>query len=154
MAFLSVVAIGAMLSTGCTTVTRTAADGSVTTNSVPDAIVLQVAAENAAAIGGAYVLQTHPEFRPQLELTLTSLRTLVAAGTGSVADLHNALSQLPVTALQGTNGTIVVSGAVVLIDAARNELARFDKNGIWSYYVQPVATGLRDGLAQALGTRP
>lgn len=131
---------------GCTT--------TQTGKSVPDAVVLQAVAQEAASVGATFWMQAHPENRAEFELARTSLRSLVAAGNGSVADLQQALSDLPIKQLSGSSGQVIVSGAVVLIDAAGKELAKLDSAGVWSFYVQPVAQGLLAGLDQALGSGP
>jgi hypothetical protein len=152
MAFFSALALGAMLMTsGCTTVTRQLANGTTVTNSVPDPLVLRVASQEAASVGTTIYLQQRPQDKPQFLTARTSLRALVAAGSGSVADLQAALAGLPIKQLQGSNGVVLVDSAVTLIDAAGRELAKLDSKQIWSNYVQPIAQGILDGLDQALG---
>jgi hypothetical protein len=130
--------------------------GCITTQTgqkIPDPVVLQTVAQEAASVGTTFWLQSHPDAgtREQFELARTSLRALVSAGGGDIAALQNALSDLPIKQLSGTNGQVIVSGAVVLIDAAGKELLKLDSKGIYPNYVQPVAQGLLAGLDVALG---
>lgn len=136
-------AIATLSITGCTTTS--------TGQKVVDPAVLSTIAQEAAAVGVPLALQQYPQYRPQFELARKSLRALVAAGSGSPADLQKALAGLPVAQLRGQTGAIAVSSAVTIIDAAGKHLATMDKAQVWSNYVQPVATGLLAGLEQALG---
>ena len=145
MAFFPSLVLAAALAipTGCTTTS----DG----RKVPDPIVLTAIAQDAAYVGTTITLQTNPQYRPAFDQARLALEGLVAAGSGSPSDLQDVLSRLPVKQLQGTNGAIVVQQAVVILNAARAELAKLDKAQVYSGYVQPIAQGLLAGLDQALG---
>lgn len=146
---LSILALASMLAvTGCKTVTNT--DG--TTTKRVDPIVLQAVAQDATAVGTTIFLQAHPEYRTQFELAQVSVHALLAAGSGSPADLQAALSGLPIAQLKGQQGAIIVSSAVTLIDLAGAELKGVDSKQVWSNFVQPVAQGIANGLDQALAT--
>jgi len=138
------------LTTGCKTTSN--ADG--TTTKTVDPIVLQVIAQDASAVGTSVFLQTNPQYRPAFELARTSIKALLAAGNGSPADLQAALAGLPLAQLKGTQGALIVSSAVTLIDLAGRQLQAADKKQVWATYVQPVAQGIADGLDQALGPTP
>jgi hypothetical protein len=131
--------------------------GCVTTETgqkIPDPVLLQSVSFEAASVGATFWLQSHPdpETRAQFVLVQASLRTLVSAGSGDLAQLQAALSDLPIKQLSGTNGQVIVGGAVVLIDAAGKQLLKLDSKGIYPHYVQPVAQGVLAGLDIALGT--
>lgn len=140
---LPLIAAAALFATGCTT-TQT---GSKTV----DPAILRLVAQEAAAVGSTVWLQGHPNDREAFTLARTSLRALIATGTGSPADLQAALASLPISQLQGSGGAVIVSGAVVLLDAAGRQLTALDSKQIWSGYVLPVAQGLEAGLSQGLG---
>lgn len=127
---------------GCTT--------TPTGQTIPDPAVLQLTAQEAAAIGTQLWLGSHPTDRAQFETARASLRILLGAGRGSAADLQAALSSLPIKQLSGTNGSVIVTTAAILISKGGQQLAKLDTAGVWSYYVEPVAQGLLDGLNQAL----
>lgn len=129
--------------TGCTTTST----GSKTV----DPAILRIVSQEAAAVGSTVWLQGHPNDRQAFTLARTSLRALIATGTGSPADLQAALASLPITQLQGSGGAVIVSGAVVLLDAAGRQLTALDKKQVWSSYVLPIAQGLEAGLTQTLG---
>lgn len=137
---------------GCTSVRTVGADGTAVTNSVPDPTILRITAQEAAALGGQFWLAEHPENRPEFELARTSLAALIATGNGTPADLQAALAQLPIKQLEGSSGAVIISGAVVLLDAAGRQLVKLDSKQVWSAYVEPVAQGLLAGLDQALAT--
>lgn len=138
-----ILSIALILSPGCQT--------TPTGQTIPDPLVLQLTAQEAAAIGTQLWLGTHPNDRAQFETARASLRVLLGAGKGSAADLQVALSSLPIKQLSGTNGSVIVTTAAILISKGGQQLAKLDTAGVWSYYVEPVAQGLADGLDQTLG---
>lgn len=129
---------------GCTT--------TPTGQSVPDPIVLRTVSQEAAALGGQFWLVSHPENRNEFELARASLAALIATGNGTPADLQKALAGLPIKQLEGSQGAVLISGAVVLLDAAGRQLIKLDSAQVWSAYVEPVAQGLLAGLDMALAT--
>jgi hypothetical protein len=141
---LSLLAVIALTLTGCTT--------TQTGKTIPDPTVLRITAQEAAALGGQFWLSNHPQDRQAFILAQTSLKALIATGNGSPAELQSALASLPIKELNGTNGSVIVAGAVVLIDAAGRQLLKLDKAQVWSAYVEPIAQGLAAGLDQALAT--
>src|SRR5256714_6900203 len=152
MALFFVAALTAvMVTTGCKSVTRTRADGSTVTNSIPDPLVLETVSQEAASIGTTSWLIGHPQDREDFELSRKAIKGLLAVGSGSVQDLQAALSLLPVEELQGTNGAVAVQAASVMIKTAGAYALRLDTKDVWSDYVQPIAQGLAQGLDAALG---
>lgn len=139
---LLAIAMLCLVMAGCVT--------SPTGNRTVDPIVLTAVSQEAAAVGASLWLSSHPQDRAQFELARTSLAALVALGNGSPADLQVALSGLPIAQLKGTQGSVIVSGAVVLLDTAGRELAKVDSSKIYDDFVKPVAQGLIAGLDQAL----
>jgi hypothetical protein len=161
---LSLCAAAAMaalaLSTGCVTRVTTGPTGAPITNSVPDVVKMSAVARSATYLGTSIYLNglgdktrvvPHPEARPQFELVRTSLKTLIAAGTFSAADLTAALQSLPVKELQGSDGTLIVGEAVLLWDEYGQALATLDQSKIFDTYLLPVARAIVAGLDQALG---
>ncbi len=142
---LSVALIALSLTSACTT-TKTG-------QSVPNPAVLTMVAQEAASVGTTMWLAnpSHAADRDKFVLARTSLKGLVAAGSGSAADLQAALAMLPISQLSGNNGAVLVSGAVVLIDAAGKQITSLGNGTVWNGYVLPVATGLIAGFDQALG---
>jgi hypothetical protein len=121
---------------------------------IPDPALLQLTAQEASAVGTILWLKDHPNDRAKFELARTSLKGLVAAGSGSPADLQAALQSLPISELNGTQGAVIISSAVVLMDRAGQQLVGLDKSQIWSRYVAPIAMGLAAGLDQGLIPAP
>ena len=142
-ALLSILALLAM--PACTT--------TPTGQSTVDPVVLQAISHEAAAVGATLDLAARPQDRGPMQLAQTSLKALIAAGSGNPADLQAALSSLPIAQLKGTQGAVIVAGAVTIIDAAGKQLATMDKAQVYNSYVLPVAKGVLAGLDQALGTQ-
>lgn len=141
---------------GCTTVT--APDG--TTQSLPNVQLMQTTAQSAAFLGTTVWLTglgdksnvpAHPQDRQYFELSRQSLRILIAGGTFSSADLAHALQSLPVTELQGSEGTLIVGEAVILWDQYGRQLVSLDKTLVFETYILPVAKSILAGLDLALG---
>lgn len=150
LALFSLVAVLAF-APGCVHVPVVATDGTVTTNTLPNVKAMKTIAKSAAYLGTFTYLQNRPQDRDLFELTRTSLQTLIAAGTFSVADLKAALQKLPIKQLQGTQGSVIVGEAVILWDEYGTELAALDSSQIFNTYVLPVAQALLEGLDLALG---
>ena len=147
-------------SIGCSTVVSTRADGTIATNKVPDVQMMVSLAKSAGYLGTSVYLNglgdgskvpAHPQARPQFETARLAVRTLLAAGSFSPADLTAALQALPIKELQGDQGTLVVGEAVILWDTYGQQLANLDKAKVFETYIKPVAQGLLDGLDMALG---
>src|SRR4051812_32016726 len=101
--------------------------GCVTTPSgqnIIDPVAIETVAQGAAALTATGLLQYNPAYRLELELSRKSLRVAVDAGSTNLADLRDALSHLPVSQLQGTNGTILVTGGVTILDNAQRLIAK------------------------------
>ena len=126
----------ALLITGCST--------------GPNPALLQSVSQQAAFYTGTALKDKYPN---ELNLTYNSLNAFVAVGGGTVNDLAQALSPLPIKALQGTNGAVLAQGSALLIHSGGSILLNLNTNvaNVNNQYVLPVATGLRDGLGQALG---
>lgn len=145
---------------GCRTVTyQDPGTGAISTNRVPDVVLMAGIAKSAAYLGTEIYLQGipprvpgHPEARGAFETARNSLQTLIAAGTFSASDLTAALQSLPVKELQGAQGTLIVGEAVILWDEYGQQLANLDKAKVFPTYILPVAQALLDGLNMALGT--
>jgi hypothetical protein len=97
------------------------------------------------------LLQYNPAYRLELELTRKSLRVAVDAGSTNLTDLQDALSHLPVSQLQGTNGAVLVSGGVTILDNTQRLIAKVDTKNLNGNLVLPLMRGLLAGLNQALG---
>lgn len=124
----------------------TTADG----KKVVDPAVLHAVAEDAAYVGTMFTLQSNPQYRPAFEQARFALQQFVNLNSTNFVDLQAILAQLPVKQL-GTNGTVILQGqALILLDSARALVQRLDKNNIGANYVQPIATGLLEGLNLAL----
>ncbi len=107
--------------------------------------------QNAATTVSFDVSQTlKAKYPTELNLTYDSLNAFVAAGGGSVADLKNTLTNLPVSVLQGTNGEINAEGAALGIKQGADLIVSLNTN-VASIYVMPAAIGFRNGLGQSLG---
>jgi hypothetical protein len=134
--FIASLTIAVLLFTGCAT--------------GPNPAFLQSIAQQAAFESGSLLKDKYPN---ELNLTYTSLNAFVAVGGGTVNDLAQALSPLPIKALQGTNGAVLAQGSALLIHSGGQLLLNLNTNvaNVNNQYVLPVATGLRDGLGQALG---
>lgn len=123
--------------------------GCITTQSgktIVDPAVSQSIAQDAAFVA-AQALDS--KYHGELVLTYKALNAFVAAGGGSVGDLQAALSNLPVSALQGDKGAVLNQNGALLLHQGGQLLLKLDKSEIGQNYVLPIATGLRDGLAQA-----
>jgi hypothetical protein len=156
----AVLAIGS----GCKTVVSTDANGVTTTNKVPDQVAIDLAtgaARSAAYLGTTIYLNGiapnvpgHPNDRPAFETARASVKTLIAAGNFSPADLTAALQGLPIKALKGGDATLIVGEAVTLWDTYGRLLADLDKAQAFKTFVLPFAQAIADGLDQALGSGP
>lgn len=112
-----------------------------------DPVVAQGLAQDAAFLA-AQTLKS--QYGGELQLTLAALDAFVSTGTGDLAGLQRSLTNLPVSVLKGTNGTLVASGGAILVQQLGQLVLRLDKSGTTQKYVIPIATGLRDGLRQGL----
>jgi hypothetical protein len=101
--------------------------------------------------GIAPAIPAHPGDRDKFNLARTSLKTLIAAGTFSPADLTAALQSLPVSELKGDTGSLIVGEGVMLWDQYGQQLASLDKAQVFDTYVLPMAKAILAGLDQALG---
>lgn len=118
--------------------------------SVPNVPLMKATAKEASYVGTVVWLKAHPEDRAEFELTRTSLRALIAAGSFSTTDLTQALSALPIGELRGDTGAIIVGAAVTLWDAYGRELASLDQDKVFETYVLPVAQSILEGLDAGL----
>lgn len=143
MKYLPAVLLSASLLCGCVT--------TPSGQSIVDPALTQSVAQDAALLT-AQALDA--KYHGELVLTYRALDAFVTAGSGDVVGLQAALSNLPVTALQGTNGAVLNQGGSIVINQAGQFLLKLDKNQIGKDYIMPIATGLRDGLRQALGANP
>lgn len=115
-----------------------------------DPAVLTTIAYEATAVGAPIYLKAHPEQREAFVMAQKSLRALLAVGQGSQEDLAAALKALPIKQLQGDQGAVIVSGAIVLLDTAGRQLAARDQAHVWENWVRPVGAGVLQGLDQVL----
>lgn len=163
---LTLAAVSLVPITGCKTATfsnlSTNSAGAVVTNTVtqrvPDVAQMQTIAKSAAYLGTQVWLNglppslaAHPNDRAKFVIARNALQTLIAAGNFNATALTAALQNLPITQLQGANGTLIVGEAVILWDQYGQQLASLDKAQVYSTYVQPIAQSILDGLNMALG---
>jgi len=147
--------------TGCKTVVSTDPTGKTVTNRVPDQVAITIAAgaaKSAAYLGTKIYLEGlpprlagHPQDRDKFETARSSVKSLIAAGSFSSADLTAALQGLPIKELQGSEGTLIVGQAVILWDTYGRLLANLDKAQAFQAFVLPFAQAIADGLDLALG---
>lgn len=107
-------------------------------------------AKSAVVMGVGYDLQANPEHRVAYEVAEQSLNMLLKNGNYDAAKLAAALQSLPVKELKGTQGALIISGAVSVFELATSTF--FDPSS--SQAVFAVGTAVRDGLATALATTP
>ena len=107
---------------------------------------LQTACSAAAYAGASVRLSSHPDDAPRFALAVAALDLLIADGHFDPVSLHTALSTLPVDALHGDTGTIIIDAAVVLFQTITGGKTPLEQ----APYVQAAAKGCRNGLAMAL----
>ena len=107
---------------------------------------LQTACEGAAFAGASVRLAAHPADAPRFALAVAALDLLIADGHFDPVSLHTALSTLPVEALKGDTGVIIIDAAVILFQTVTGGKTPLEQ----APYVQAAAKGIRAGLALAL----
>ena len=145
-AFLALfLVLPAVLVTGCQS-TNTTAD--VSQPAVSPARVEAIA--RLATYGAVTTdLQSHPERRVTYEQAEAGLAKLVAAKQWDADDILNALSAVPMDQMDSTEGVMMISGGLILLDAvggSRTELVQ-------SEFLRAAAVGIDDGLKLALKPR-
>ena len=107
---------------------------------------LETMCRTAAFAGASVRLSAHPDDAPRFALAVAALDLLIADGHFDPVSLHTALSTLPVDALHGDTGTIIIGAAVVLFTTITGGQTPLEQ----APYVQAAARGIRTGLAMAL----
>ena len=107
---------------------------------------LQTACESAAYAGASVRLAAHPDDAPRFALAVAALDLVIADGHFDPVSLHTALSTLPVDALKGDTGVIIIDAAVVLFQTVTGGKTPLEQ----APYVQAAAKGIRMGLSMAL----
>ena len=125
------------------------ADGCSSQITPPTPAGWQAIAEVAARDGAGIYLVRHPDnhtARAAFVITVQNLNMLIADGKFSHAELHAALAELPVKALNGATGIIVIDTATVLYQALTGGRSVIESAPV----VKAFAIGIRDGLQSAL----
>jgi len=104
-------------------------------------------AKVAAFTGTRVYLAEHPEQRPIFVKVHEALQGLEAGGTFDAAALALVLQSLPINELQGPEGSLYVSAAVVLWDEVIGGATAIDQVAV----VRAVLPKVREGLALGLG---
>ena len=127
------------------------------TNGAPDAARIarvQTLCTIAAKDGTILALQAYPQYQPVFEAAFVELDSIVSTGSIVPAQLADILKQLNVKALQGQQATILIGDLPLLVDligpsSGANTPGQIDLTR--APYVLAAATGIRDGMKQALG---
>lgn len=106
-------------------------------------------AGSAADLGTRKLLAEKPGFRPALTVTVNALRNLDASGEYDPVKFANALTTLPINELQGPEGDLYVSTAVVIWNELAQEAVAMDTT-LW---VKPVLRSVLDGMLRALAAK-
>jgi len=101
----------------------------------------------AASIGTSLALQSNPAYRPAFEIAYTNLDALVTTGVLTGDQLRAILASLPVRELKDQRATIAIEVATILYDALVGSKINVEAQP----YVLAAATGIRNGMKQALG---
>lgn len=104
----------------------------------------------AAQIGSQAYLQKHPDQLASFVVAYEALGALDASGNYEPAAFAAALQNLPIKELQGPDGSVYVSVALVVWDELATQTATVDK----TTWVKPVLKSVRAGLGRTLGRTP
>lgn len=109
---------------------------------------IQSLAQDAASIGGAAALMAQPQYRPAFEAAYVELdRQVNGTAVISLESIRSVLATLPIKELQGKEAALEVQGARIVIRRVLNSQAEQNLH----LYTRAIATGIRDGLKEALG---
>lgn len=117
----------------------------------PDPTIMRGIVRLAAADTTAIYLTSHPEARPAFVRAYYASENLLMSGTGTTDQLEEILRGLPIREFKGPQGELLLSHAVFVYDAARKLTLGAPDTDRWKYFIEPVATGLNQGLALGLG---
>jgi hypothetical protein len=108
---------------------------------------VQAIAKLAAYAGTRADLQSHPEHRPAFVAAQRQLQVLVDQERWDIAAMATALQGAPIEQLQSSEGTLYLTGGIMLLDAigAGQWDARSNEN------VRAVILGTNEGIRLALG---
>ena len=141
----SVIALGLVIVLlplyGCKTV-----DGKRTVDSDRVALVLG----QAAKLGTRYYLNSHPGSAPSFQLALNAVNGLIDQANYDPAAFADALSKLPINELNGPNGSLYVSTAIVVWD----QVAQLAEPVTQKELVKKSLFAVRDGIQSALSAIP
>lgn len=101
----------------------------------------------AASIGTSEALAAKPELRPAFDLAYSNLDALVTNKVVDGTSLRAILASLPVKELKSNQARIAIESATVLYDSLTGGKVNIEADA----YVLAAATGIRDGMKQALG---
>lgn len=114
-------------------------------------------AQTAASLGSEVAILENPAYRPGFVAGRDDLAALLALQRGnaiSPSALTTALQKIPVKQLQGTNSPYqlaINSGGLVLMNIAKSEVIKLDKQGVVTNDLAPLAQCILDGLNATLG---
>ena len=107
-------------------------------------------AKSATVMGVGYDLTANPDHRQAYEIAVQSLNLVLRSGNYDSKALAAALANLPVKELKGTQGALIVAGAVSVFELATATFLDIESSAA----VFAVATAVRDGLEAALASTP
>jgi hypothetical protein len=129
---------------GCTTT----ADGQ---KHLDMALVCPIA-NGAGQFGTAAALQAYPQYRPAFVAARDGLRLISITNGISADDLASVLKLIPVKQLQGTNGSLLMSGGGVMVfGLLQGEIGKVDKKQLMARDVAPLAGCIAAGMTAGLG---
>jgi hypothetical protein len=113
-------------------------------------VVVQKNAQVAAHGGIQTLLSEKPQWRPDAELAYSTLNALVKSGHVTPVDLANFMTTLKINELKNQNVRLAIDAARVLYLFVEANMTAINADAI----SLAAATGIRDGMAEALGIPP
>ncbi len=117
--------------------------------------LLEMTTHAAVAFGASQYLKDHPKDRPKFVQARDALGLIVTAGGGTPAQLHAALSKMPITVagVEPVSGSLSTTNKIVVRSSKGAQLAAVAPNDAVSNYVLPIARGSKAGLDDVLGPK-
>lgn len=151
---VSLLALTALLTLpACVTrsVVTVGANGNSVTNTFKDIDTNRVdsVAHQAAIDGTAYVLNAHPEWRPQFQQAEDDLNLLVASPSINLDDILAIVQKLPVKELKGSTAQMSFEGAQLAISLVGLPALPAAANADAQAIASAIASGIATGIANA-----
>lgn len=109
---------------------------------------VQSLATDAASIGTTVTLQVYPQYKPAFDAAYIELdRQVNGTAVIDIESIRQVLATLPIKELKGNEAALAVQGTRIVF--RRITTGQTEEN--IHLYTRALATGIRDGLKEALG---